>query len=88
MSQRCTFPAGFKAKVASEALSRAFTMAEFPTRHGVHLNMIPKRRHKAQECLPELFAGMADRSDGAKDAELKNLRAEIGKLTVENVFGP
>ncbi len=85
MSRR-TFSAEFKAKVALEALSGAFTMAELSKRHGVHPNMIAEWKRRAQESLPDVFARKAERGDAAKDAELKELHAKIGKLTVENDF--
>ena len=86
MNTRRRFSADFKAKVALEALSGALTMAELSSKHGVHPNMISQWKRRAQESLPELFAKKVDRTEAAKDAELKELHAKIGKLTVENDF--
>jgi transposase len=86
MAKRRTFSAEFKARVALEALSGAHTMAELAAKHDVHPNMIAQWKRKAQESLPELFAKKADRSDAAREAELKDLHAKIGQLTVENDF--
>ncbi len=86
MNTRRRFSADFKAKVALAALSGALTMAELSSKHGVHPNMISQWKRRAQERLPELFAKKADRTEAAKDAELKELHAKIGKLTVENDF--
>jgi transposase len=86
MTTRRRFSAEFKAKVALEALSGALTMAELSAKHGVHPNMISQWKRRAQESLPDLFAKKADRTEAAKDAELKELHAKIGKLTVENDF--
>ena len=86
MNTRRRFSADFKAKVALEALSGALTMAELSFKHGVHPNMISQWKRRAQESLPELFAKKVDRTEAAKDAELKELHAKIGKLTVENDF--
>lgn len=86
MSKRRSFSAEFKAKVALEALSGAFTLAELSAKHDVHPNMIAQWKRRAQESLPEVFARKADRSDGAREAELKELHAKIGKLSVENDF--
>ena len=86
MSKRRSFSAEFKAKVALEALSGAFTLAELSAKHDVHPNMIAQWKRRAQESLPEVFARKADRSDSACEAELKELHAKIGKLSVENDF--
>jgi len=86
MAKRRTFSAEFKARVALEALSGAYTMAELAAKHDVHPNMISQWKRKAQESLPELFAKKTDRSEAAREAELKELHAKIGELTVERDF--
>ena len=86
MSKRRTFSAEFKARVALEALSGAYTIAELASRHKVHPNMIAQWKRKAQEGLPDLFARKNERTDADRDAEVKELHAKIGQLTVENDF--
>jgi transposase len=86
MAKRRTFSADFKARVALDALSGAHTLAELSAKHDVHPNMIAQWKRKAQESLPDVFAKKADRSEAARDAELKELHAKIGQLTVENDF--
>ena len=86
MSKRRRFSAEFKARVALEALSGAHTLAELAAKHDVHPNMISQWKRTAQENLPALFAKKTDRSEAARDAELKELHAKIGQLTVENDF--
>jgi transposase len=86
MAKRKSYPAEFKARVALEALSGAHTMAELSAKHGVHPNMIAQWKRKAQAELPELFAKKKDRKEAAKEADLKELHAKIGQLTVENDF--
>ena len=86
MAKRRRFSAEFKARVALEALSGAHTLAELSAKHDVHPNMISQWKRKAQESLPELFAKKADRTEAARDAELKELHAKIGQLSVENDF--
>ena len=86
MAKRRTFSAEFKARVALEALSGAYTLAELAKRHDVHPNMISQWKRKAQESLPDVFAKKTDRSEAARDAELKELHAKIGQLSVENDF--
>lgn len=86
MAKRRSYSAEFKARVALEALSGAHTMAELAAKHGVHPNMIAQWKRKAQEGLPDVFSRKTDRSEAARDAELKELHAKIGQLTVENDF--
>jgi len=86
MAKRRSFSAEFKARVALEALSGAYTMAELASKHKVHPNMIATWKRKAQESLPDLFAKKNERNDADRDAEVKELHAKIGQLTVENDF--
>lgn len=86
MSKRRRFSAEFKARVALEALSGAHTLAELAAKHDVHPNMISQWKRTAQANLPALFAKKTDRSEATRDAELKELHAKIGQLTVENDF--
>ena len=86
MAKRRRYSAEFKARVALEALSGAHTMAELSAKHGVHPNMIAQWKRKAKESLPEVFSKKTDRSEATREAELKELHAKIGRLTVENDF--
>lgn len=86
MKKRRIYSADLKARVALEALSGAYTLAELAKKHNVHPNMITKWKKKAQESMPELFVKKGDRQDESHDAELKDLHAKIGQLTIENDF--
>ena len=86
MSKRRIFSAEFKARVALEALSGAHTMSELSARHGVHPNMISQWKRRVQESLPELFTRKSAGRDGSREAEIKELHAKIGQLTVEKDF--
>jgi transposase len=86
MRKRRSFSAEFKARVALEALSGAHTMAELAAKHDVHPNMIAQWKRKAQESLPDIFAKKNERTDEAREMEVKELHAKIGQLTVENDF--
>jgi len=86
MKKRRVYSAELKARVALEALSGAYTLAELAKKHSVHPNMITKWKKKAQERLPDLFAKKGDCRDGSHEAELKELHAKIGQLTVEKDF--
>jgi len=86
MKKRRNYSADFKARVALEALSGAHTLAELSSKHKVHPNMIAQWKRKAQEGLPDLFARKNARQDSDPQAEIKELHAKIGQLTVENDF--
>ena len=86
MKKRRNYSADFKARVALEALSGAFTMAELASKHNLHPNMISQWKRKAQEGLPDVFAKKNERQKGIQDAEVKELHAKIGQLTIENDF--
>jgi len=86
MRKRRIFSAEFKARVALEALSGAHTMSELSAKHGVHPNMISKWKRRVQEGLPELFSRKAASGEGSRDAQIKELHAKIGQLTVEKDF--
>ncbi len=55
-------------------------------KHDVHPNMITQWKRQAKESLPDLFSKKASRSQAARDAEIKELHAKIGQLTVERDF--
>ena len=86
MRRRRSFSAEFKARVALEALSGAHTLSELSAKHGVHPNMISQWKRRVQESLPELFSRKAVVGETARDAEIKELHAKIGQLTVEKDF--
>ncbi len=86
MRKRRSFSAEFKARVALEALSGAHTMSELSAKHGVHPNMISQWKRRVQESLPELFTRKSSVGETARDAEIKELHAKIGQLTVEKDF--
>ncbi len=86
MAKRRNFSAAFKAKVALEALRGDQTLAELAGRHKVHPNLITKRKRQGAEGMVEVFSGKPGRRDGSHEAEVKELHAKIGELTVEKDF--
>jgi transposase len=86
MKRRRVYSAELKARVALEALSGAHTLAELAKKHDVHPNMITQWKKQAHERLPELFARKGECRDGLHEAEVKELHAKIGQLTVERDF--
>lgn len=86
MERRRSISAEFKARVALEALSGAYTMSELSAKHGVHPNLIAQWKRRVQEGLRELFSRASTSGDGSKRTEIKELHAKIGQLTVEKDF--
>jgi transposase len=86
MAKRRNFSAAFKAKVALEALRSDQTLAELASRHKVHPNLITKWKRQASEGMVDVFTGKPGARDGSHEAEIKDLHAKIGELTVEKDF--
>ena len=85
MGKRRKFSAEFKSRVALEALSGERTLAELASKYDVHPNMITQWKKQAREGLPDIFSGKGSRKD-SRDAEVKELHAKIGQLTIEKDF--
>ena len=86
MAKRRNFSATFKAKVALEALAGEATLSELAARHRVHPNLITKWKRQAGEGLVDIFSGKKLGRDASQEAEIKELHAKIGELTVEKDF--
>ena len=86
MKKRRKFAPEFKAKVALEALAGELTLAEIAAKHDIHPNVIQQWKRQAKENLPDLFSGKATAHKTSREAEIKELHAKIGQLTVEKDF--
>lgn len=81
--QRRQFGAGFKAKVALEAIKGQRTVQEIASAFSVHPNQVAQWKRQALENLAELFADGRRRTD-LSDEELKSeLYRQIGRLQME-----
>jgi transposase-like protein len=80
---RRKFSAGFKAKVAIEALKERESLAELSKRFEVHPNMISKWKQKFIEHSSEVFEKKKEVEDGV---DLEKLYTKIGELEMENDF--
>jgi len=86
MSKRRNHDAGFKARVALEALKGERTVSELGSAYGVHPTMV----HQWKKALLEGAAGVFER--GGKTAPdvdedtMRDLHAKIGELAVANDF--
>ena len=82
---RKKFEAGFKAKVALEAIKGEKTLAELSSQYGVHANMITRWKQEALEQLPCIFDKKAERRENAEEAEkVDKLYKAVGELKMEN----
>ena len=86
MTTRRRFTGDFKAKVALEALRGDRTIQEIATRHKVHPNQVSTWKRQAMEGLGAMFSNGADKARMDHDAEVHDLHAKIGQLTVERDF--
>jgi transposase len=85
-TKRKRYSGEFKAKVAREALKEESTIADIATRFSIHPNQVSEWKKQAIEGLAEVFAGKTERNDAAHEAQVKELHAKIGQLTVERDF--
>ena len=86
MTTRRRFTGDFKAKVALEALRGDKTIHEIATRHKVHPNQVSTWKRQAMDGLGAVFSNGADKVGADHEAEVHDLHAKIGQLTVERDF--
>jgi transposase-like protein len=86
MTKRRNFTSEFKAKVALEALRGDKTIQEIAARHKIHPNQVSTWKRQAIDGLGDVFSGGADRARSEQEAEVHELHAKIGQLTVERDF--
>ncbi|WP_419177029.1 transposase [Desulfosediminicola sp.] len=85
MAKRRNFSDSFKAKVALEALRGDKTIQEIAAKYQVHPNQVSTWKRQAVEGMADVFS-RGGKSEGPTEAEVKDLHAKIGRLTVENDF--
>ncbi len=83
--QRRNHSAVFKAKVALEAAKEEKTLAELSQQYGVHVKQISVWKRQLLEQISEVFESSADKQRDF-EAEVKDLHAKIGELTMERDF--
>ena len=86
MRKRRKFAPEFKAKVALEALAGELSLAELAAKHDIHPNVIQQWRRHAKESMADLFSGKATAHKTSREAEIRELHAKIGELTIEKDF--
>jgi putative transposase len=75
--------AGFKAKVATEAIRGEKSMSELASLFEVHPAQITRWRKQAMEGLPGIFADHRGRENQDQETLVNRLYQEIGQLKVE-----
>ena len=75
----------FKAKVVQELLKEEKPLSQIASDHGVHPNQLRQWKATAIEGLPSLFerSGKAQQEKAARDQQVQELYAEIGRLTTQ-----
>ncbi len=86
MTTRRRFTAAFKSGVALEALRGDKTIQEIATKHKVHPNQVSAWKRQAVDGLDAVFSNGADKARVNHEAEVHDLHAKIGQLTVERDF--
>ena len=86
MTTRRRFAGDFKARVALEALRGDKTIQEIAAKHKVHPNQVSAWKRQAIEGLSGVFSNGAERERQDHQAEIRELHAKIGELTVERDF--
>ena len=86
MRTRRRFTSEFKARVALEAPRGDKTVQEIAAKHQVHPNQVSTWKRQAMDGLSAVFSNGADHEQGDREAEVRDLHAKIGQLTVERDF--
>jgi transposase len=83
---RRKFSAGFKAKVALEAIKNQKTLAELSQQYEVNSVTISKWKAEFLENMAAVFEHGQEKKSAQGTPELEDLYAQIGQLKVENDF--
>ena len=83
---RKNHPAHFKAQVALAALRDDAPVSELALKYGVHATAIHRWKKEALASMEAGFSGKQEKAALNQDAQIHDLHAKIGQLTVERDF--
>ena len=86
MSTRRRFTANFTAKVALMPCVATRRFRRSHRVHKVHVNQVSHWKRQAMDGLGALFSNGVDKAVSDHEAEVHDLHAKIGQLTVERDF--
>lgn len=75
--------AGFKARVAVEAIRQQKTTNELTAEYGIHATQINAWKKLALAALPEAFSSQKEQGQQSQQAEIDELHRQIGQLVAE-----
>lgn len=81
---RKKFEAGYKARVALEAVRGEKTLAQISSEYGVHANQISKWKQELLKGAAWIFGRNSGRQDNGQEEKIAQLYKSIGELKVEN----
>ena len=84
MSKRRNHDAGFKARVALEALKGERTVSELAVEYGVHPTMIHQWKKALLEGASDIFERGSKKKAELDEETVRSLHAKIGELAVAN----
>ena len=86
MTKRRRFSNAFKKQVVLAALRGDRTIQEIASAYEVHPNQVNDWKRQAVEGMEAIFDKKPGRQQAVNEAEIKELHAKIGQLTIENDF--
>ena len=86
MKKRRNHDAGFKARVALEAVKGERTVSELAAEYGVHPTMIHQWKKALLDGAADIFERGGKRAPEIDDETVRLLHAKIGELAVANDF--
>ena len=84
MMMRKKFEAGYKARVALEAVKGEKTLAELSSEYGVAVNMISRWKQELLAGAAEIFGRKTGGQNTTQEEQVDKLYKSIGELKVEN----
>jgi transposase-like protein len=82
-TQRKTYSAEFKSKIAVEAIRGFKTINELASEYGIHPHQISMWKAQLLEAAPDVFSGRSDQKEKEGEALRDQLYQQIGQLKVE-----